>query len=156
MSTIALITDFETRDGFAGAMKGVIASINPQAGIIDITHDIAPGDIDYVCAHGTGTPHNDAIEVQVMQRCFGDGVSFSSIKALTGHTMGAAAAIEAACCVLTLEHQTLIPTWHLTNLLQPCPLDAVRDAARPARVRHVLNNSAGFGGYNSSVILAAA
>ncbi len=117
---------------------------------------LAPGDIDYLCAHGTGTLQNDAIEVQVMQRCFPGGVSFSSIKALTGHTMGAAAAMEAACCVLTLEHQTLIPTWHLTNVLQPCELDAVRGASRPARVRCVLNNSAGFGGYNSSVVLSAA
>src|SRR3970282_1405543 len=55
-------------------------------------------EIDYVCAHGTGTPQNDAIEVTVMQKCFPHGVAFSSIKALTGHTMGAAAATEAACC----------------------------------------------------------
>lgn len=113
-------------------------------------------DIQYVCAHGTGTPQNDAIEVKVMGRCFPDGVSFSSIKALTGHMMGAAAAAEAACCVLTLEHQQLIPTWHLDNVLEPCSLDAVRGAVRPARVRHVVNNSAGFGGYNASVVLSAA
>ena len=82
--------------------------------------------------------------------------SISSIKALTGHTMGAAAAMEAACCVLSLRHQTLIPTWHLDNLLQPCSLDAVRGAVRPARVGYVLNNSAGFGGYNASIILTTA
>ena len=117
---------------------------------------LKPSDIPYVCAHGTGTPHNDAIEVKVMQECFPDGVSFSSIKALTGHTMGAAAALEAACCVLTLEHQTLIPTWNLHNLLEPCDLDAVRDAPRSAAVRFAINNSAGFGGYNSSIVLSAA
>lgn len=116
--------------------------------------ELAPGDIDYVCAHGTGTPQNDAIEVKVMQQCFPQGVAFSSIKALTGHTMGAAAAIEAAACVLMLERQTLIPTWSLTKVLQPCPLDAVVGAPRAARVRHVVNNSAGFGGYNSSIVLA--
>ncbi|MGB2985083.1 MAG: beta-ketoacyl synthase N-terminal-like domain-containing protein, partial [Phycisphaerae bacterium] len=55
---------------------------------------LVPADIDYVCAHGTGTPQNDAIEVKVMENCFPDGVCFSSIKALTGHTMGAAAAME--------------------------------------------------------------
>ena len=91
-----------------------------------------------------------------MQECFPGGVSFSSIKALTGHSMGAAAALEAACCVLTLEHQTLIPTWNLHNLLEPCDLDAVRDAPRSAAVRFAMNNSAGFGGYNSSIVLSAA
>ncbi|MCH8190848.1 MAG: hypothetical protein IIC80_05775 [Chloroflexi bacterium] len=55
-----------------------------------------PTDIDYVCAHGTGTPQNDAIEAKVLHKCFPQGVSFSSIKGLTGHTMGAAAALEAA------------------------------------------------------------
>jgi 3-oxoacyl-[acyl-carrier-protein] synthase II len=118
--------------------------------------DLSPADIDYVCAHGTGTPQNDAIEVAVMQKCFPQGVAFSSIKALTGHTMGAAAAMEAVACILSLRHQTLIPTWHLDNVLQPCSLDAIKGAPRSARVRCVLNNSAGFGGYNSSVIFAAA
>lgn len=118
--------------------------------------DLTPNDVDYVCAHGTGTQQNDAIEVKVMGNCFPDGVSFSSIKALTGHMMGAAAAAEAACCVLTLEQQTLIPTWHLDNVLQPCSLDAVIGGTRPARVGCVVNNSAGFGGYNASVVFAAA
>lgn len=118
--------------------------------------DLTPGDIDYVCAHGTGTPQNDAIEVAVMQKCFPKGVAFSSIKALTGHPMGAAAAMEGAGCILSLEQQTLIPTWHLDKVLQPCTLDAVQGAPRQARVRYVLNNSAGFGGYNSSIVLSAA
>jgi len=117
---------------------------------------LEPADIDYLCAHGTGTPQNDAIEIRVMEHCFPTGVSFSSIKALTGHTMGAAAAMEAACCVLTLERQTLIPTWHLDHLQQPCSLDAIQGAARAARVRAVLNNSAGFGGYNASVVFGVA
>jgi len=132
-------------DGLIRATRNALA----EAGI-------QPGDIDYVCAHGTGTPQNDAIEVKVMETCFPDGVSFSSIKALTGHTMGAAAAMEAVCCVLSLEHQRLIPTWHLTKVLQPCSLDAIQGGVRPGRVRCVVNNSAGFGGYNSSVVLAAA
>jgi 3-oxoacyl-[acyl-carrier-protein] synthase II len=132
-------------DGLGRAVRAAVA----EAGLV-------PDDIDYVCAHGTGTPQNDAIEVKVMQTCFPSGVSFSSVKALTGHTMGAAAAVEAACCVLSLEHQTLIPTWNLRKVLQPCGLDAIQGAPRSARVRHVLNNSAGFGGYNSSIILTAA
>lgn len=117
---------------------------------------LSAGEIDYVCAHGTGTPQNDSIEIDVLRRCFAQGVPFSSIKALTGHTMGAASAIEAACCVLSLERQTLIPTWNLREPLDCGSLEPLRDAVRAARVRHVLNNSAGFGGYNSSAVLAVA
>jgi len=113
-------------------------------------------DIDYICAHGTGTPQNDAIEVGVMNKCFPSTTRFSSIKGITGHCMGAAAATEAALCVLSLQQQTLIPTWHLDTVLQPCDLDPIQGSPRPAKVRYVLNNSAGFGGYNSSVVFAAA
>ena len=94
--------------------------------------------------------------MKVLRKCFPGGVPFSSIKALTGHTMGGSAAIEAACCVLSLERQTLIPTWHLEDPLEAGPLEPLRGAARPGRVRRVLNNSAGFGGYNSSLVLEAA
>jgi len=117
---------------------------------------LSPSDIDYVCSHGTGTPHNDAIEVAMMERCFPEGVAFSSIKALTGHPMGAAAALEAAACVLSIQHQTLIPTWHLEEPLGTGGLDAIRGEVRHAPVVHTLNNSAGFGGYNCSVVLSAA
>ncbi|MFH0982489.1 MAG: beta-ketoacyl-[acyl-carrier-protein] synthase family protein [Planctomycetota bacterium] len=132
-------------DGLTRATQGAMR----EAGL-------GPEDVGYVCAHGTGTPQNDAIEVKVMQRCFPQGVAFSSIKALTGHTMGAAAAVEAACCVLSLERQTLIPTWNLEQVLPCGPLEALRGGVRPARFRYALNNSAGFGGYNSSIVLAAA
>ena len=70
--------------------------------------------------------------------------------------MGAAAAVELACCVLSLENQRVIPTWNLENLLDGCELDAVKGAPRDMNVSHVVNNSAGFGGYNSSVVLASA
>ena len=113
-------------------------------------------DVDYVCAHGTGTPQNDAIEVTVMDRLFPQCVRFSSIKSLTGHTMGAAAAIEAACCVLSLQHQTLIPTWGLEQVLTPCSSQAIVGTIQPTRLRCVVNNSAGFGGYNSIIVIAAA
>jgi len=116
---------------------------------------LSASEIDYVCAHGTGTPQNDAIEVAVLEKCFPQGVAFSSIKSLTGHTMGAAAAVEAAACVLSIQKQTLIPTWNLNQVLQPCNQDAIKGAPRPAKVRYALNNSAGFGGYNSSILLAA-
>lgn len=132
-------------DGLARATTAALADAGLTA-----------ADIDYVCAHGTGTPQNDAIEVGMMNRLFPDGTPFSSIKALTGHTMGAAAALEAVACVLSLERQTLIPTWHLQKVLQPCTMHALQGSSQPARVRCVVNNSAGFGGYNSSLILAVA
>lgn len=131
-----------------GLSRATLASL-AQAGV-------SPNDIDYVCAHGTGTPQNDMIEVKVMEKCFPQGVAFSSVKALTGHTMGAAAAVEAACCVLSLENQVMIPTWTLENPLEPCDLDPIMGSPREATVRHVVNNSAGFGGYNSSLVLGAA
>ena len=118
--------------------------------------EVSKKDIDYTCAHGTGTPQNDAIEMKVMHQCLQEGTPFSSVKALTGHTMGAASAIESVACILSMEHQTLIPTWQLENVLQPCSMDALKDKTRSARLRCVINNSAGFGGYNSSIVLGAA
>ncbi|MHC5110642.1 MAG: beta-ketoacyl-[acyl-carrier-protein] synthase family protein [Planctomycetota bacterium] len=115
---------------------------------------LAPTEIDYVCAHGTGTPQNDMIEIKVMENCFPQGVAFSSVKALTGHTMGAAAAVEAACCVLSLENGIAIPTWNLENVQEPCDLDPVMGGPREKEIRCAVNNSAGFGGYNSSIVLA--
>ncbi len=132
-------------DGLTRAAKGAI----DDAGL-------TPSEIEYVCAHGTGTPQNDAIEVKVMEQCFPEGVAFSSVKALTGHTMGAAAAIEAACCILSIEHKMIVPTWNLEQILQPCALDPVMGKPRSKPIQFAMNNSAGFGGYNSSVIFAAA
>ncbi len=120
------------------------------------TADMDATDIDYVNAHGTGTPQNDMIEVKVMNNCLAPGTPFSSTKAVTGHTMGAAGAMEAAACVLSLENQTLIPTWHLNEPLEPCEMEALIDVPRKTGVRAALNNSAGFGGYNSAVVLAKA
>jgi len=132
-------------DGLTRAIQGALADA-----------DLAPADIDYVNAHGTGTPQNDMIEVKVMDKCLRPGTLFSSTKALTGHTMGAAGAMEAAVCLLTIENQTVIPTWHLQDVLEPCSMDAVRDGLRSVNVKAAMNNSAGFGGYNSGVILTAA
>ncbi len=132
-------------DGLTRAIRRALAAAS-----------ISPGDIDYVNAHGTGTPQNDMIEVKVMEKCLAPGTPFSSTKALTGHTMGAAGAIEAAVCVLSLQHQKIIPTWNLENVLDGCTMDAVKDHVRDAKVSATLNNSAGFGGYNSCVVLTAA
>jgi 3-oxoacyl-[acyl-carrier-protein] synthase II len=132
-------------DPTAQGMADAIAMALREAGL-------SAGEIDYVCAHGTGTSHNDATELEALRRMFPSGPPASSIKGVTGHTMGAAAAIEAAACVLSLENQVVIPTW---NLEQPMAggEHLVRGSVRPARLRHVLNNAAGFGGYNASLVL---
>ncbi|MFT3924329.1 MAG: beta-ketoacyl-[acyl-carrier-protein] synthase family protein [Myxococcales bacterium] len=115
--------------------------------------------IDYVSAHGTGTPYNDAAEERALRAVFGDRTTrtpVSSIKASLGHTNGAASALESVACVLALEHQLLPPT---ANLEQPDPafaLDLVRTRAREARVNTCLNLAAGFGGFNVCLVLKKA
>ncbi len=132
-------------DGLTRAIEAVLAESGLTA-----------GDIDYVNAHGTGTPQNDMIEAKVMDHCLAPGTPFSSTKALTGHTMGAAGAMEAAVCLLSLERQMLIPTWNLDAPLEPCLMEALMGSPRAAKIGAALNNSAGFGGYNSCVLLTAA
>ncbi len=118
-----------------------------------------PDRIDYVNAHGTGTPLNDATESRAMHAVFGDRarrVPISSIKALTGHMMGAAGAVEAIACVLAMRHGVIPPTWNWTEPDPACDVDCVPNAPREARLRHVVSNSYAFGGNNASLLLSAA
>jgi 3-oxoacyl-[acyl-carrier-protein] synthase II len=133
----------------AGAAKAMTLAIE-SAGLN--AHDI-----DYLNAHGTSTPFNDRIESKAIADAFSgvDVPPVSSIKALTGHLLGAAGAVEALACIATLQHQILPPTWHLQTLDPDCPLDYVRNEPRPATVRHVLSNSLGFGGHNVSLVFSA-
>jgi 3-oxoacyl-[acyl-carrier-protein] synthase II len=77
----------------------------------------------------------------------------SSIKSLTGHSLGAASALEAVACILALQHQTLPATWNFRALDPECAWDIVPNAPRPSRVDLVLNNAYAFGGNNASVLL---
>ncbi len=114
---------------------------------------LAPSDIDYVNAHGTGTKLGDSAEAAALRTVFGAGQpAVSSTKGATGHLLGAAGAVEAAVSVLALSGGLLPPT---ANLESPDPsheLDHVRGSARPAAVRHVLSNSFAFGGHNVSLV----
>jgi 3-oxoacyl-[acyl-carrier-protein] synthase II len=135
-------------DGSAiiGAMRNAIA----DAGL-------TPADIDYVNAHGTGTPENDKMEALGMRAVFGERPPpISSNKSMIGHTLSAAGAIEAAFSLLTLRHQLLPPTINHEEPDPNIPLDVVPNVARPARVRHVLSNSFGFGGQNVCLVLGEA
>ena len=117
------------------------------------------GAVDYISCHGTGTVQNDRIEALAIRKVFGDraaSLPVSSIKALTGHMMGAASAVEAIACVLALESGVLPPTWNHRHLDPGCELDVIPNEPRIARARLVLNNSYAFGGNNACVALAAA
>ncbi len=111
--------------------------------------------IQYVSAHGTGTPRNDGVEWKAIDHCFPAGTPFSSIKALTGHTMGAAGALEAAACILALREQHLIPNWNFETPTVDGSAQPVREP-RATELESVANLSFGFGGYNSCVILGHA
>jgi 3-oxoacyl-[acyl-carrier-protein] synthase II len=117
----------------------------------------AAGDVGYVSAHGTATPFNDLMEGKALALVFGAAVPpVNSIKSALGHTLGAAAALEAVACVRTLETGLVPPTPGLATLDPEIALDVVRDSARALRPRVVLSTASGFGGTNAAVVLSAA
>ena len=120
---------------------------------------VAPADIDYINAHGTGTPLNDGIEAAAIQHVFGDAarrLAVSSTKAALGHTLGAAGALEGLTTILALRDGFLPPTVNLEEPDPACPLDFVPRHSRPAALRYALSNSYGFGGNNTSVVFGRA
>jgi len=119
--------------------------------------ELDPERVDYINAHGTGTPLNDKFETDAIHRVFGkhaDRVAVSSTKSMTGHMMGASGAVEAVVCALTIRDQIIAPTINLTNPDPACDLDYVPGEARRAQVDVALSNSFGLGGHNASIILA--
>jgi len=116
----------------------------------------APGEVDYVNAHGTATLFNDATEGTAIADLFGERVPVSSTKSMMGHALGAAGAIEAAFSVLALRHQFLPPNLHFQELDPAWRLNIVADEARAAELRCVVSNSFGFGGTNATIVLQQA
>ena len=117
---------------------------------------IGPEQIDYINAHGTGTPENDKMEYLGISTVFGERTSqvpVSSNKSMVGHTLSAAGAVEAVFSLLTLEHQRIPPTINYDVPDPAIPFDVVPNKARDARVTSVMSNSFGFGGQNASLIL---
>jgi 3-oxoacyl-[acyl-carrier-protein] synthase II len=117
---------------------------------------LAPEQIDYINAHGTGTPENDKMEYLGISTVFGDRattIPVSSNKSMVGHTLSAAGAVEAIFSLLTLEHQRIPPTINYDIPDPAIPFDVVPNHARDARVTAVMSNSFGFGGQNASLIL---
>ena len=114
--------------------------------------------IDYVNAHGTGTPSNDVLETRALRAVLGtraEAVPVSSTKSMIGHCLAAAGAIEALASVLAIRHGFVPATATLETPDPECDLDYVPRVSRPHVVRTVLSNSYGFGGNNSSVVLGA-
>jgi 3-oxoacyl-[acyl-carrier-protein] synthase II len=112
--------------------------------------------IDYINAHGTGTPENDKMEYLGISTVFGERatqIPVSSNKSMVGHTLSAAGAVEAVFSLLTLEHQRIPPTINYDIPDPTIPFDVVPNKARDARVTAVMSNSFGFGGQNASLVL---
>jgi 3-oxoacyl-[acyl-carrier-protein] synthase II len=119
---------------------------------------LTPDDIDYVNAHGTGTPENDKMESMGCVAVLGErmkSVPISSNKSMLGHTLTAAGAVEAVFSVLTIANGRLPPTINYNVPDPTIPLDVVPNAARDARVSYVLSNSFGFGGQNTCLVIGA-
>ena len=134
--------------GAARAMQAALADAGCTA-----------ADVGYVSAHGTATPFNDLMEAKALALAFGARartLPLNSIKSALGHTLGAAAALEALACVRTLETGLVPPTPGLTTLDPHIPLDVVRDTARPVAPRVALSTASGFGGTNAAIVLGAA
>lgn len=119
------------------------------------TSGIGPSDISFVNAHGTGTSANDPIETKVIRDVFGDRrVPVSSVKSMLGHCMGAASAIEAVSCILSIETGVLPPTTNYETPDPECDLDVVANEARRMQVDVILNNALAFGGYDAVLAFA--
>ena len=112
-------------------------------------------DVNYINAHGTGTPAGDMFEVRAVKRALGEAarrIPLSSTKSVTGHLLGAAGAVEAIWCVMALRQGRLPPTINYHAPDPECDLDFVPNAPRSADVRIALSNAFGFGGHNSMLL----
>ncbi len=116
---------------------------------------VEPSDVDYVNAHGTGTPMNDRVETRAIREVFGahaGRLAVSSTKSMLGHMMGGAGAVEAAVAALACERQLAPPTINYRTPDPECDLDYVPNEARALDVRRAMSTSVGLGGHNSALI----
>ncbi|GAA2244611.1 beta-ketoacyl-[acyl-carrier-protein] synthase family protein [Streptomyces amakusaensis] len=117
---------------------------------------VHPEEVDHVNAHGTSTPMNDLTEARALRRVLGTRAAVTSTKGITGHTLAAAGAVEAAYTALALNRGTVPPTVNLRTLDPEIDMDVVAGEARRASLRVAVSTSLGFGGHNAALVLAAA
>ncbi len=137
----------EPAPGGAGLVRAIRRALQ-KAGL-------RPDQVDYINAHGTSTPYNDRTETQAIKTCFGEHayrVAISSTKSMTGHTLGAAGAVEAVISIQSILNGIIPPTINLHHPDPDCDLDYVPNEARHATVNVAMSNSMGFGGHNTCLI----
>ena len=131
----------ESGDGAALAMSNALSDSK-----------LNPDEVDYINAHGTSTPLGDIAETKAIKKVFSYPPVISSTKSMTGHTLGAAGALESIFSILALQDQIIPPTINLHNQDPECDLDYNANQARDKEVNVVMNNSFGFGGTNSTLV----
>jgi 3-oxoacyl-[acyl-carrier-protein] synthase II len=117
---------------------------------------LEPAQVNYINAHGTSTPLNDAMETRAIKCVFGDysyKLAISSTKSMVGHAMGASGALEAIACVLTIQNSIIPPTINYEYPDPECDLDYVPNQLRRQNVEVTLSNSFGLGGQNACLIM---
>jgi nodulation protein E len=132
-------------DGAAKALANALADAR-----------LAPEDVEYINAHGTGTPANDPTETKAIRQVFGayaDKLMVSSTKSMHGHALGAAGALELIAVIGALRDGVIPPTANFLDVDPECDLDCVPNVAREKRVQVALNNSFAFGGLNAVLVL---
>ena len=137
-------------EGHDGAVRSMRAAMRNGG--------LAPGQIQYVNAHGTSTPLGDDLELEAVELVFGEaarGLAMSSTKSATGHLLGAAGAVEAVFSILAIRDNVAPPTLNLEEPSRASAIDRVANVAQERRIDLVLSNSFGFGGTNASVIFRA-
>ncbi len=123
-----------------------------------VTAGLAPEQVDYVNAHGTGTSLNDLAETRALKAALGEyayHVPISSTKSMTGHMMGATGALEVILCALAIRDGIIPPTIHYVTPDPECDLDYVPNQSRRAPVRIAISNAFGFGGHNAVLVIRA-
>ena len=138
-------------DGHEGAFRAMKAALK--------NGKIEPSDIQYVNAHGTSTPLGDDLELEAVERMFGDSaknIAMSSTKSATGHLLGAAGAVEAIFSILAIRDGVVPPTLNLENPSRESVIDRVAKHAQERKVEVALSNSFGFGGTNASILFRRA
>ncbi len=120
---------------------------------------VNPCEVDYINAHGTGTPYNDLMETKAIKKVFGQAaykVPISSTKSMLGHSFGASGALELICCLLAMRHHEIPPTINFEERDAECDLDYVPNVSRRHTVSVAMTESAGFGGQNSVIVVGEA